>query len=78
MHAALAPTTFRGVACRRCGKPIRVRQAILNRESSFNQSGPDSDQQWCSRVFSHRCKICGNEAVYTLNLICEFEEVCPA
>jgi len=78
MHAALARTTFRGVLCRRCGQPIRVRQAILNRESSLNQSDAGSDQQWCSRVFSHRCKICGNEAVYTLNHISEFDEPIPA
>ena len=78
MHAALAPTTFRGVLCQRCGKPSRVRQAILNRETSFNQSAPDLEHQWCSRVFSHRCRICGTEAVYALNHISEFEEAYSA
>jgi hypothetical protein len=78
MHAALVPATFRGVSCRRCGKPIRVRQAILNREHTFNQNEPGFAQQWCSRPFSHRCKTCGAEAIYSLSYISEFEEACPA
>ena len=76
MHAAIVPATFRGVVCRRCGKPIRVRQAILNRENSLNHSDPGFAQEWCSRTFSHRCKACGAEAVYALQQISDFEETC--
>ena len=74
MQAALARQKFRGVPCRSCGRPIRLPASILRREAQFNQSQPEPDLQWCSKVFSFRCKVCGVEAIYALSRILDFEE----
>ncbi len=77
MQAAMAPQKFRGVACRHCGRPIRLSSSILRREIVFHQNETDSALQWRSRVFSHRCRICGEEAIYALNHIVDFEDNSP-
>ncbi len=73
MQAMLVRETYRGVSCRHCGQPIRVRPSIVNRESAFQQSEPNFTKQWCSQVFAHRCRTCGAEAIYTLSHIVDFE-----
>jgi ribosomal protein S27E len=73
MQATLAQQTFRGVSCRHCGHPIRVTPSILTRERSFKNGEPNFTQQWCSQMFSHRCRTCGNEAIYALSHILDFE-----
>ena len=64
MQAALVQQTLRGVFCRHCGHPIRVSSSILSRECSFKSGESNFTQQWCSQMFSHRCRTCGNEAIY--------------
>jgi len=75
MQAAMElEKTFRGVSCRHCSRPIRLPASIVRREISFNQNRVDAAQQWRSRVFSHRCRTCGGEAIYALNHIFDFED----
>lgn len=74
MQAAMNHQTFRGVACRHCGQPTRVRPAIAQRESALKESNLHSIEQWRSRVFSHRCRHCGGEAIYVLDHIVDFED----
>jgi hypothetical protein len=47
---------------------------MLRRERSFQQREENFTQQWCSQVFSHRCRGCGGEAVYALSEIEDFED----
>lgn len=74
MQAILAHQTYRGVSCSTCGRPIRVRPAIVAREKTFQQTESGFTQEWCSKVFSHRCKRCYTEAVYSLDQLLDFEE----
>jgi hypothetical protein len=85
VEATVVQCTFRGVSCRHCGHPTRVTPSILSRERSFKNSEPNFTQQWCSQTFSHRCRMCGHEAIYALSHILEFESAttvddpsCPA
>jgi hypothetical protein len=78
MQATMQRQTFRGVACLHCDVPIRLPSSILQRAISFDQSEQDPIQQWCSKVFSHRCRICGEEAIYLLNHFLDFEDKNPA
>lgn len=73
MQATFKPPKLRGAHCRRCGNPTRLPDSILKRESLFKQSEASSAEQWCSKVFSHRCRLCGGEAIYALNHIVDFE-----
>ena len=74
MQATLDRQTFRGVSCRHCGQPSRVRPTIAEREQALKQSEPGVPQLWFSGVFSHRCRLCGGEAIYALEHIIDFEE----
>jgi hypothetical protein len=73
MESSLVQPTFRGVLCRHCGHPIRVTPSILSRESAFKNSEPNFTQIWCSKLFSHRCRTCGHEAIYALSHILDFQ-----
>ena len=64
--------SFRGIACFYCGRPNRLPTSILQREIFFTECEQNPAQQWHSKVFSHRCRICGGEAVYVLNRILDF------
>jgi hypothetical protein len=77
MHATLNQPKVRGIYCRHCGKPLRLPDSILKRESFLKDSESSSDDHWCSRVFSHRCRICCGESIYALNHIVDFEEENP-
>jgi hypothetical protein len=63
MAAATSPIMFRGVACRYCGKPIRLSASLLKRATP-----DDANEQGglASKVFSARCRRCHNEGVFTL------------
>jgi hypothetical protein len=74
MQAAMKHQTFRGVACRHCGHPSRVGPAIAQREWALKESNLHAIEQWCSRVFSHRCRLCGGEAIYALDHIVDFDD----
>jgi len=73
MQATVIHPKLRGVYCRHCGRPIRLSASILKRESFLRQSEPGSAEHWCSKVFPHRCRVCGAEAIYGLNHIVDFE-----
>jgi len=77
MQSVVNPPTFRGIVCRSCGSPIRVSASILRRESMFKQMDANSNQNWCSSVFSHRCRNCGEESIYSLHGMLDFEEESP-
>ena len=65
--------TFRGVACRHCGKPVRLSASLLRREAEMNHLESDSDhQQLHTRVFPARCRACHQEGIYALDEIIEF------
>jgi hypothetical protein len=74
MQATLPPQKFRGVSCFHCGRPIRLRASILWREITMAQREHGPAEQWFSRVFSQRCRMCGGEAVYTMNHISDLED----
>jgi hypothetical protein len=63
MDAATSPIMFRGVACRYCGKPIRLSASLLKRATA-----DDANEQGglASKVFSARCRRYHNEGVFTL------------
>jgi hypothetical protein len=71
MHAT-AQTTFRGVSCRRCGKPIRLSASLLKRETGLNGTEPSDNLS--SKVFPARCRLCHAEAIFTLSEIADFSE----
>ena len=72
MHATAIQTEFRGVSCRRCGKPIRLSASLLNREAALRSA--KSGQELSSRVFPARCRRCYAEAVFALDQIADFSE----
>jgi hypothetical protein len=66
MHAtAISQTEFRGVSCRRCGKPIRLSASFLKREDAIKQD--ESGRK--SKVFSARCRRCHAEGIYEMGQI---------
>ncbi len=77
MQATAKRPVSRGVYCRHCGNPMRLPASILKRESFLNQSEPSSAEHWCSKVFPHRCRNCGAEAIYAVNHIVDFEDKSP-
>jgi len=72
MHATAIQTEFRGVSCRRCGKPIRLSASLLKREAALK--GAEPSQELSSRVFPARCRRCHAEAVFALDQIAVFSE----
>ncbi len=56
MHAAAVPTRARGVACRRCGKPIQLSASFIKREAAIKRDQPHPDRRLESRVFPARCR----------------------
>jgi hypothetical protein len=63
---------FRGVNCRRCGKPVRVPALVVKNESaSIAQTNSDDSREYhlISQVFVLRCRSCQKESVYSINQI---------
>ncbi len=77
--AAVAPQHFRGVLCRRCGKPVRIPEMVSKRESASHLPHESDDTQYhlVSQVFVLRCRSCQKESVYAINQIvdCAFTQV---
>jgi hypothetical protein len=72
MAAATAVAkNFRGVLCRRCGKPVRVPALVSQKdsESHTHQDSSEMQYQLVSRVFVLRCRSCEKESVYAINQI---------
>lgn len=65
---------FRGVHCRRCGKPVRVPALVIKKESASHVDHDASDMQYnlISRVFVLRCHACRKESIYAINQIVDF------
>jgi hypothetical protein len=74
MHSAAIQAKARGVYCRYCGKPIWLSATFLKRETAIKQNEQTSMQEFSSRVFPARCRICHEEAIYTLSQILDFPE----
>jgi hypothetical protein len=70
---AAVQQTFRGVACRHCGKPVRLSNSLLRREADLNCGDTDSGQHLHTRVFPSRCRACHQEGIYALDEIVEFK-----
>lgn len=79
MSAETMHQHFRGVHCRRCGKPVRVPALVMKNESaSLAQTSEDTPQyRLTSQVFVLRCRSCHKESVYSINQIEDFAFVPP-
>jgi hypothetical protein len=62
---------FRGVHCRRCGKPVKVPALVAKKESASHQEHGEGDMEYhlISRVFVLRCHACRKESIYSINQI---------
>jgi cytochrome c5 len=69
MQSAAIQIRNRGVSCRHCGKPIRLSDSLLRRETQPTKDQPLSDQQLQTKVFPARCRACHAEAIYTVDQI---------
>ena len=72
MHATAIQAEFRGVSCRRCGKPIRLSASLLKREAALRSA--EASQELSSRVFPARCRRCHAEAIFALDQIADFSK----
>jgi hypothetical protein len=81
MSAESMHSHFRGVHCRRCGKPVRVPALVMKNETATNTQGTDDRMQYhlISQVFVLRCRSCQKESVYSINQIvdCAFLPTTP-
>jgi hypothetical protein len=74
MPADTSDQHFRGVHCRRCGKPVRVPDLVVRKESASHVEHDANDLQYSliSRVFVLRCHSCRKESIYAINQIVDF------
>lgn len=74
MSAHTAVEHFRGVHCRRCGKPVRVPALVVKKESASlgEHDANDTEYTLISKVFVLRCHSCRKESVYAINQIEDF------
>ena len=74
MSADTVAQHFRGVHCRRCGKPVRVPALVIKKESASlgEHDANDTEYTLISRVFVLRCHSCRKESVYAINQIEDF------
>ena len=61
-------STFRGVICKHCGKPVRLSLALLKRK----ETNPEAEL--FTKVLPARCKSCRRESLYSLEEIIEFPD----
>ncbi len=82
MSATATAQYFRGVLCRRCGKPVRIPDLVSRRDSAshLRQDSNDNQHHLVSQVFVLRCHACQKESIYAINQIvdCTFTQVSPA
>lgn len=74
MSAETIAQHFRGVHCRRCGKPVRVPALVVKKESASHAEHDASDSEYnlVSKVFVLRCHSCRKESIYNVNQIVDF------
>lgn len=62
---------FRGVHCRRCGKPVKVPDLVARKESVCQSEHGVDDMEYhlVSKVFVLRCHACRKESIYSINQI---------
>ncbi len=65
---------FRGVKCRRCGKPVRLPALVARKESASHDqhAAEQMEFQLVSQVFVLRCHSCRKESIYAINQIMDF------
>ncbi len=71
---------FRGVKCRRCGKPVRLPALVARREFAAHDHhhGDEMEFQLVSQVFVLRCHSCRKESIYAINQIVDFAFAPPS
>lgn len=67
MQVTVGQSRLRGVYCRFCGKPVRLSDSLLKRETAIKQKEQSPNEELRSRVFPARCRSCHEEAMYTLS-----------
>jgi hypothetical protein len=65
MTAVVAEPVFRGVACRHCGKAIRLSHSLLDRLAN-------RAPHFANQVFAVRCRYCHRENIYSLKEIADY------
>jgi len=80
MSAETVSQNFRGVLCRRCGKPVRVPSLVMKHDSECRGQHDSGDTHYhlISRVFVLRCRSCEKESIYAINQIVDCTFVAPA
>jgi hypothetical protein len=81
MSDTATKSSFRGVKCHHCGKPVRVPSLVVRQESASHGHHEENDSTFhlISRVFVLRCRSCEKESVYAINQIADFAfEASPA
>ena len=82
MSAEAATQKFRGVLCRRCGKPVRLPSLVMKHDSVCKEPHESNDRTYhlISRVFVLRCRSCEKESIYAINQIvdCSFVQQVPS
>jgi len=78
MPVELSSQHFRGVLCRHCGKPVRIPNIVLRKDSENHghHASDDTHFQLISRVFVLRCRSCERESIYAIDQIvdCTFSQ----
>jgi len=78
MSSELSSQHFRGVICRHCGKPVRIPNIVLRKDSENHGHHEADDTQFhlISRVFVLRCRSCERESIYAIDQIvdCTFAQ----
>lgn len=71
MSAEPSPQHFRGVLCRHCGKPVRIPNIVLRKdtENRGHHDANDAEFHLISRVFILRCRSCERESIYAIDQI---------
>jgi hypothetical protein len=71
MSVELSSQRFRGVLCRHCGKPVRIPDIVLRKdtENRGHHDADDTQFHLVSRVFVLRCRSCERESIYAIDQI---------
>lgn len=75
MSAEPSSQHFRGVLCHHCGKPVRIPNSVLRKdtENRGHYGANHAEFHLVSRVFVLRCRSCERESIYAIDQIVD----CP-